>query len=241
MDAYHSGPDVVAIDEAVDRDNVVEGWAELKDGSRYWVGHTSQSAARGHGSSVLAIGGAGDHWAGDHWIATGDQARQLMAYRTPKGRTSWTLVDSLGPCRRPTGDAPSASVAPLQIIRARPGVDAMTGLIEHLKLGPCFMGSDALVVHPTGDHIDQAIDTSGVMEGFVDVQFTIGGRSRLLSVWVGSTVESAARGYGSTILGFGVGNPWIYVHGLGSQLDKVETPKGRYAWFLGATTRPTSC
>ena len=240
MDVFIAPPDGKAVDAVMDRDGIVDGWVGLGGDRRVWVSATAEAAAAAHGATVLALGGRGDRW-----VAIDGKGRQLDSFETPKGRTMWVLTGSVGNAPCGPGEAPSpspsASAAPLQIIRARPGVDAMTGLIEHLKLGPCFMGSEPLTLRPDGDAIDRAIDEGGVIPGFVDVEFSIGGPSRLANVWIGSTAESAARGYGSTILGLGAGNPWIYVDGLGSQLDKIETPKGRFAWFLGATTRPTAC
>jgi 8-oxo-dGTP pyrophosphatase MutT (NUDIX family) len=84
-------PDGARVDAAAERTGIEEGFLELGDSRRVWVGPTAQSAARGFGSPILAIGGRGDTW-----ILQGRLGRQLASFPTPNGRTMWVLTDSVG-------------------------------------------------------------------------------------------------------------------------------------------------
>ena len=228
-------PNGTALDAAIDAAGIESGMLTF-DGTRYWLGPTVESAAIGFESRVLALGRDGV----DPWIVVGDTGFRLMKAVTPKGRIAWWLGNTQREV--PCSDETSATPGPeLEIIQARPGVDAMTGLVERFHLGPCLMLGESVSVAPTGAQFDSAIDKAGVTEGFVDVEFTAGKQDRFVRWWIGPTAESAARGYGSSVLALGQGSPWIYVDGLGSELVAITTPKGRIAWALGSTMKATAC
>jgi hypothetical protein len=90
-------PDLAAIDRVIDDTGVVDGWVEVPlrltkvpTTMRYWVAPTPESAARGYGAGVLAIGGRGSTW-----IEVGGRGQQLISFQTPKGRTFWMLLGSV--------------------------------------------------------------------------------------------------------------------------------------------------
>lgn len=226
-------PSGAVLDAAIDAAGIESG---MINEQQLWIGPTVESAAIGFGSPVLALGRDGL----DPWIVVGDTGRQLGKAVTPKGRIVWWLGNTQR--EAPCTDEPSASPGlELEIIQARPGVDAMTGLVERFHLGPCLMSGDSLSVYPTGEQFDHAIDKAGVTEGFVDVELSVVKPGRFVRWWIGPTAESAARAYGSSILALGRGSPWIYVDGLGSELVAITTPKGRIAWSLGDTMKATAC
>lgn len=98
-DVFIVPPDGVAVDRVIVRSGTVEGMVDAGRGGRVWVGPTPESAARGYGSPVLAIG-----LRGDTWIAHGASGRQLVSFQTPKGRLMWVLTGSIGEC--PSGSGP---------------------------------------------------------------------------------------------------------------------------------------
>jgi hypothetical protein len=77
-------PDFAEADAAIDRAGLEEGFVEMARGDRLWVGPTPESAARGYGSPVVAIGRNDDTW-----IAIDDIGWQLRSFETPKGRSLW--------------------------------------------------------------------------------------------------------------------------------------------------------
>jgi hypothetical protein len=228
-------PDGIALDRAIDAAGIESGTVTVNE-TRYWIGPTAESAAVGFGSPVLALGRDGL----DPWIVVGDAGHHLSKEVTPKGRTAWWLGNSEREV--PCSDEPSASAGlELEIAEARPGVDAMTALVERFRLGPCLTLAESLSVYPSGEAFDRAIDKAGVTEGFVDVELSLSKPGRFARFWVGPTAESAARGYGSSVLATGQGNPWFYADGLGSELVAIPTPKGRIGWTIGSTMRATDC
>jgi hypothetical protein len=91
--------DGAAVDRAVDHAGREEGWVvvpfpfflRVPSEARVWVGATPESAARGYGSTVLAIGGRGDTW-----IVVEGVGREMVPFPTPKGRTYWILTGGVG-------------------------------------------------------------------------------------------------------------------------------------------------
>jgi hypothetical protein len=141
----------------------------------------------------------------------------------------------------PPSIAASPSGAALEVIRNETW-DGDAVLIQRLRWGPCFVSADAMRLMPDGRLLDEAIDQADVAEGFVTRDK---GRSRF---WVGPTPESAALGYGSPILVIDRhSTAWIVSptgyepDPIGFQLYRIDTPKGRSAWFLGNSFRQVSC
>lgn len=133
---------------------------------------------------------------------------------------------------------PSSSAADLEMIRDV-NFDGMHVLTRRMGWGPCFFRSYLDRALPDGRAIDRAIDEAGVEQGFLDV----GGGGRL---WIGSTPESAARAYGSPILVIGRTGSWIVVDDdarglIGREMLRIDTPKGRTAWYQGDMVGETAC
>lgn len=134
--------------------------------------------------------------------------------------------------------SPAPSAADLEVIRDVK-FDGMHVLTQRMGWGPCLMSSESARVLADGRAIDRAIDDAGIEQGFVEVAET-------WRLWIGSTPESAARAHGSPILVIGRTGSWIVVDDdalglIGRELIRIDTPKGRTAWYLGDMVGETAC
>lgn len=95
-DALSVAIDPALIDRAAEAAGVEEGWVDVGEFGRFWIGRDVERAAAGIGASKLAIGDQGDPW-----ILLGGTARRLVAFETPAGRTYWRLLGTTRPCDAP--------------------------------------------------------------------------------------------------------------------------------------------
>jgi hypothetical protein len=95
-DAMRILPDGRLLDEAIDRDGVSEGFVTMDNGkSRFWVGPTAESAARGYGSPILVIDRLSTAWIVSPTGYEQDPVGfQMYRIDTPKGRSGWFLGNS---------------------------------------------------------------------------------------------------------------------------------------------------
>jgi len=95
-DAMRVLPDGRILDEAIDRAGVVEGFVTMdKEKSRFWVGPTAESAARGYGSPILVIDRHATAWIVSPTGYERDPIGfQMYRIDTPKGRSGWFLGNS---------------------------------------------------------------------------------------------------------------------------------------------------
>ena len=95
-DALVVAIDPTLIDRAAEAAGVEEGWVDVGEFGRFWIGTDVERAAAGIGASMLVIGDQGDPW-----IFLGGAARRFVANETPAGRTYWRAMGAIRPCDSP--------------------------------------------------------------------------------------------------------------------------------------------
>lgn len=93
--ASRIAPDGRALDAAIDRAGIEEGFVSVERGGRFWVGPTPESAARGYGSPILIIDRRSIGWIVVNDDVIGPVGREMIRTHTPKGRTAWSLGNSV--------------------------------------------------------------------------------------------------------------------------------------------------
>jgi hypothetical protein len=93
--AFRVQADGRVLDAAIDRAGIEEGFVSVDGTDRFFVGPTPASAARAYSSPILIIDRLETNWIVTTQAGNGPVGYQLLRTDTPKGRSTWSLGNSI--------------------------------------------------------------------------------------------------------------------------------------------------